>query len=139
MNQTVLVSVVGIALLAVLAPLLASTLAPVIKIPLVVFEIVLGLIAGPAILGWVPPTEFTSALADLGLAMLFFLAGNEIDFERIRGRALNRSIVGWLISLVAGVTIGILIAPTASAGVFIGVCLTSTALGTLRPMLRDAG
>ena len=45
--------------------------------------------------------------------MLFFLAGNEIDFQRIRGRALNRSIVGWLISLVAGVAIGILIAPIA--------------------------
>jgi len=71
--------------------------------------------------------------------MLFFLAGNEIDFQRIRGRALNRSIVGWLISLVAGVVIGILIAPSAAAGVFIGVALTSTALGTLMPVLRDAG
>ena len=55
--------------------------------------------------------------------MLFFLAGNEIDFERIRGRALNRSIFGWLISLVAGVAIGLLIAPTPAAGVFIGVAL----------------
>lgn len=95
MNQIVVVAVVGIALLAVLAPLLASSLAPVIKIPLVVFEIVLGLIAGPAVLGWVPPTAFTSALADFGLAMLFFLAGNEIDFEAIKGRPLARSATGW--------------------------------------------
>ena len=71
--------------------------------------------------------------------MLFFLAGNEIDFERIRGRPLKRSIVGWLISLVAGVAIGMLIAPSAAAGVFIGIALTSTALGTLMPVLRDAG
>ena len=35
--------------------------------------------------------------------------------------------------------IGILLAPTVAAGVFIGVALTSTALGTLMPMLRDAG
>ena len=63
----------------------------------------LGLLIGPSILGWVQPTEFTEKLSDFGLAMLFFLAGNEIDFQRIRGRALNRSIVGWLLSLVAGV------------------------------------
>ena len=71
--------------------------------------------------------------------MLFFLAGNEIDFERINGRPLRRSAVGWLISLVAGLAVGILLAPTVTAGVFIGVALTSTALGTLMPMLRDAG
>jgi len=123
----------------VLAPLLASLLARFIRIPLVVFEIVLGVLIGPSVLGWVEPAEFTSKLAEFGLAMLFFLAGNEIDFERIRGRGLNRSVIGWLISLAAGVVIGILIAPTAAAGVFIGVALTSTALGTLMPVLRDAG
>ena len=139
MIQTVMVSVVGIALLAVLAPLLASSVASVIKIPLVVFEIVLGLIAGPALLGWVPPTEFTSALAEFGLAMLFFLAGNEIDFEAINGRPLRRSALGWVVSLAGGIAIGLLLGSTAAAGIFIGVCLTSTALGTLMPMLRDAG
>src|ERR1700712_1338559 len=123
----------------VLAPLLASLLARFIRIPLVVFEIVLGVLIGPSILGWVQPDDFTNKLAEFGLAMLFFLAGNEINFERIRGRALNRSIVGWLISLVAGVVIGILLAPSAAAGVFIGIALTSTALGTLMPVLRDAG
>jgi Kef-type K+ transport system membrane component KefB len=105
----------------------------------VVFEIVLGLLVGPSLLGWVQPNDFTSKLAEFGLAMLFFLAGNEIDFERIRGRPLNRSIVGWLISLVAGIVVGVLIAPSPAAGIFIGIALTSTALGTLMPVLRDAG
>ena len=123
----------------VLAPLLASLLGRFIRIPLVVFEIVLGVLIGPSVLGWMQPTEFTSQLAEFGLAMLFFLAGNEIDFERIRGRGLNRSIIGWLISLILGLVIGILIAPSAAAGIFIGVALTSTALGTLMPVLRDAG
>ena len=132
-------ALLAIPLVAVLAPLLSSLLGRFVKIPLVVFEIVLGLLIGPSILGWVQPTEFTEKLSDFGLAMLFFLAGNEIDFERIRGRALNRSIVGWLISLVAGVAVGLLIAPTPGAGVFVGIALTSTALGTLMPVLRDAG
>ena len=132
-------SLVLIPLIAALAPLLSAGLVPVVRIPIVVFEIVLGVLLGPSILGWVQPTEFVSSLAQFGLAMLFFLAGNEIDFERIRGRPLNRSVLGWLISLVAGVLTGVLLAPSVGAGVFIGVALTSTALGTLMPVLRDAG
>lgn len=139
MDTVSLAALIGIPAAAALAPLLSSAIGRFIRIPLVVFEIVLGLLIGPAILGWVEPTEFTEKLSDFGLAMLFFLAGNEIDFARIRGRALNRSIIGWLISLVAGVAIGLLISPTPAAGVFVGVALTSTALGTLMPVLRDAG
>jgi Kef-type K+ transport system membrane component KefB len=139
MDTISLASLIGIPAAAALAPLLSSAIGRYIRIPLVVFEIVLGLLIGPSILGWVQPTEFTEKLSDFGLAMLFFLAGNEIDFQRIRGRALNRSIVGWLISLVAGLAVGLLIAPTPGAGVFVGIALTSTALGTLMPVLRDAG
>jgi Kef-type K+ transport system membrane component KefB len=126
-------------LLAAAAPLLASAIGRVAKIPLVVFEIVLGLIVGPSVLGWVPHSQFVDALANFGLAFLFFMAGNEIDFSSIKGRPLSRAGLGWLISLAAGVLIGILLAPTIAAGVFIGVALTSTALGTLMPVLRDAG
>lgn len=139
MNVEVTASVFAIAFLAVLAPLLSSSMSRLIKVPLVVFEIVLGLLFGPAILDWVQPSDFTSALADFGLAMLFFLAGSEIDFDRIRGRPLKKSALGWAISLLFGIAIGILLAPSVAAGVFIGVALTSTALGTLMPMLRDAG
>ena len=139
MEVVTISTLIALPAVAVLAPLLAAGLARFIRIPLVVFEIVLGVLVGPSLLGWVQPNDFTSKLAEFGLAMLFFLAGNEIDFERIRGRSLNRSIVGWLISMVAGVVIGILIAPSPAAGVFIGIALTSTALGTLMPVLRDAG
>lgn len=111
----------------------------VAKIPLVVFEIVLGLVVGPAVLGWVPATDALQSVANFGLAFLFFMAGNEIDFAAIKGRPLRRASLGWLISLVAGVVLGVLLAPDAIAGVYIGIALCSTALGTLMPMLRDAG
>ena len=75
--------------------------------------------------------------------MLFFLAGSEIDIDRIRGRVLNRSILGWLVALAAGlavrICVGALLGYGAIAGVFIGIALTSTALGTIMPMLRDTG
>lgn len=124
---------------AVLAPVLSAALARFVRIPLVVFEILLGILIGPAVLGWVVPGEFISRMADVGLAMLFFLAGSEIDFRRIRGRSLNRSIGGWLIALCVGVLAGMVIDPSLAGGTFIGIALTSTALGTLMPILRDAG
>ena len=125
------------------APLLASWLGRAVRVPLVVFEIILGIVLGPAVLGWVAPDEIVSALANFGLAMLFFLAGSEIDIDRIRGRVLNRSIVGWLLALAAAlavvVGVAIMLGHGAPTGVYIGIALTSTALGTLMPVLRDAG
>ena len=124
---------------AVAAVLLANGLARVVKIPLVVFEIVLGLVMGPALLGWAEIEPFVSTLADLGLVTLFFLAGNEIDFSAIRGRPLRRAGMGWVLSIAVGMVIGIVLAGDATSGVYIGVALASTALGTIMPVLRDAG
>ena len=87
--------------IAVAAPLLVRAFGRVVAIPLVVFEILLGLLLGPAVLGWIVPDDFLSFLAEFGLAMLFFLAGNEIDFAAIRGRPMTRAAIGWIISLAA--------------------------------------
>ncbi|MFF1879147.1 cation:proton antiporter [Leifsonia sp. NPDC058230] len=132
-------TIVLIPLIAVAASLLATLVGRVAKIPLVVFEIVLGLLVGPSVLGWIPKTDALDFLANFGLAFLFFMAGNEIDFAAIKGRPLRRASLGWVVSLVVGVGLGILLAPDVIAGVYVGIALTSTALGTLMPVLRDAG
>lgn len=125
--------------IAVAAPLFVRALGRWVSIPLVVFEIVLGLLLGPAVLGWIVPDDFVSFLSEFGLAMLFFLAGHEIDFRTIRGRPLGRAAIGWIISLSAGIGIAALLSPHLSAAAFVGIALTSTALGTIMPALRDAG
>jgi Kef-type K+ transport system membrane component KefB len=73
--------------------------------------------------------------------MLFFFAGYEIDFERIRGRPLTLGALGWGLSLVLAFGIG---GALAAAGVvvsylFVGSAMATTAIGTLIPILRDAG
>lgn len=132
-------SLVLIAVIAAVAPLATRLLDHWVKVPIVVFEIVLGIVLGPSLLGWVQSTVFTDTLADFGLAMLFFVAGNEIDFTAIRGRPLYRASTGWVISLAAGIGAGFALVPSAEAAVIIGVALCSTALGALLPILRDAG
>ena len=138
MNHLTL-GLVLVPLIAAAAPPLAALFGRVAKVPLVVFEIFIGILIGPSLLGWVEPTEFLKVLSNLGLAMLFFMAGNEINFRAIKERRLNRAGTAWLISLGGGIVVGILLAPTPAAGVFVGIALASTALGTLLPILRDAG
>jgi Kef-type K+ transport system membrane component KefB len=125
--------------IAVIAPILSRFVSRLVPVPLVVFEILLGLMLGPAVLGWIEPGEVATALADFGLAMLFFLAGNEIDFRAIRGRPLMRAGIGWIVSLTLGIGLAALLAPHLAAAVFIGIALASTALGTIMPVLRDSG
>jgi len=127
-----------IPMVAVLAPLLARGVSNWIRVPIVVFELVLGILIGPDVLGWVTDSVFVDHLSDFGLATLFFVAGSEINFEAVSGRPLVRASLGWLTSLVVGLAIGALIAPGETA-VIIAVALSSTALGTLMPILRDAG
>lgn len=125
---------------AVLAPLLAHGAGRWARIPLVIFEIVIGILIGPDVLGWAHPDAFIDTLSELGLCMLIFLAGYEIEFAAIRGDTLRRSVWAWVVSLALG--LGVALALTGmdvSRGVVIGTALTSTALGTVLPILRDSG
>ncbi|MGW0913385.1 cation:proton antiporter [Streptomyces sp. NPDC002784] len=124
--------------IAVLAPLLAHGVGRRLPVPLVIFEIALGILVGPDVLGWAGEGEVIDVLADLGLAMLIFLAGYEIEFDKVRGTTLRRSVRAWLISLAVGLGLATLLSGF-DRGVYLGTALTSTALGTVLPMLRDAG
>ncbi|MEU4113727.1 cation:proton antiporter [Kitasatospora sp. NPDC028055] len=124
---------------AVTAPLLADRLLRWIAVPTVVFEIVLGVLIGPDVLDWAHVDDLVKALSQFGLAMLMFLAGYEIDFAKLRGGPLKRAGTAWLVSLVLALGIGALVNRDPWDGAFAGLVLTTTALGTILPILRDSG
>jgi Kef-type K+ transport system membrane component KefB len=129
-----------VALIAVVAPLIAEL--PIgLRLPIVVLEIALGTAVGPHGLGLARADGVLGFLGILGMTFLFYLAGLEIDFERLRGRPLALAGAGWLLSLVLAVcavsvldAIGFVRAP-----IMMTIALTTTAIGTLLPILRDAG
>ncbi|MFT4231470.1 MAG: cation:proton antiporter [Leucobacter sp.] len=126
-------------LVAVVAPLLAALVRRAIVVPLVVFEIALGMLIGPSGLGWVQESPMLDGLSQLGLAALFFMAGNEIDPSSLRGSPGRRALGWWGLSAVLALAAGLALGDDPAAGVIIAVALTGTALGTIMPMLRDAG
>ncbi|AYG85018.1 Na(+)/H(+)-K(+) antiporter GerN [Streptomyces hundungensis] len=126
--------------IAVLAPLLAYGVRRWIPVPLVIFEIVLGIFVGPDVLDWAHHDQVIDTLSNLGLTMLIFLAGYEIDFAAVPGDTLRRSVTAWLISLAAALGIAFALTGAQTTKSFvIGTALTSTALGTVLPILRDSG
>ena len=131
-------AVVGIA--AIAGTLAAILTGRGLLVPTVVAELLLGVVIGPQVLG-LEVSEFMSFFADLGLGMLFFFAGYEIDLRRIAGLPLRLGVVGWLLSLVIAYAIGGLLA---AAGIvvsllFTGSAMATTAIGTLIPILSDSG
>ncbi len=86
MTET-LVSLTAIAVVAVIAPIIAEGI-PRITLPVVVMEIILGILIGPQVLNLVHDDLAISSLSAMGLSFLFFLSGFELDFEKIRGRPL---------------------------------------------------
>jgi Kef-type K+ transport system membrane component KefB len=130
----------AIVCVAAFAPLVAD-LTPRLRIPVVVLEIVLGIVIGPQVLGLADSNTIVDFISKVGLAFLFFLAGMEIDFKRIRGEPIRLAAFGWSISVVLGLAIGSLLQldELVVSGLLVGLCLTTTALGTLLPIIRDAG
>jgi Kef-type K+ transport system membrane component KefB len=128
---------VAVALVAALAPLVVALL-PGPRIPQVVIFLVGGVLIGPHVLG-LAETSNIQLLANIGLGFLFLLAGYELDPLLLRQRPGELAIIGWVISTViaVGVTAGLAAAGYIKDYIPVGLALTTTALGTLLPILRD--
>jgi Kef-type K+ transport system membrane component KefB len=122
------------------APLLLGFF-PAVRLPSVVLEIIAGIVVGPALLGWVSVDEPVRVFSTVGLAYLLFLAGLEVDFERLRGRVLRVSLVAFVVSLAIAIVVGLLLKAGgfASQPLFVAIVLSATSLGVLVPVLKDVG
>jgi Kef-type K+ transport system membrane component KefB len=134
---TNLLIVVAVGLLAPLA----LGFFPRFRLPAIVLEIVLGIVIGPSGLGWVTPDLPVSILALVGLAFLLFLSGLEIDLQRLRGRVLNLTALGFVVSFVIALVVGLGLQAGGfvKSPLFVAIVLVATSLGVIVPVLKDSG
>ncbi|HEX5878268.1 MAG TPA: cation:proton antiporter [Actinomycetota bacterium] len=125
------------AVVAAIAPVLVAWL-PGPRIPQVVVLLAGGVLVGPQVLGWADRPAI-DLLANVGLGFLFLLAGYELDLALFRVRPGRLAMVAWLVTVaLAAATVGLLeAAGLVRAFVPVALGLTTTALGTLLPILRD--
>jgi Kef-type K+ transport system membrane component KefB len=136
-----LVSLTVIAVVAFAAPFVAS-LIPGRPIPETVFLVFAGTLLGPNGVGLVhPSTEPMQLLSQLGLAFLFLMAGYEIEPRQIRGPMGRHASLCWLVSLGLAFALAHALPlreTTTDVGLLaFAIAMTTTAYGTLAPILRD--
>ena len=126
-------------MVAFLVPLLLG-FSPARRLPPVVLEIAAGIVIGPSVLGWVRVDLPISILSVLGLAFLLFLAGLEVELERLRGRLLVFVGSAFLLSLGLALLVGfgLSLAGQVVSPLLIAIILVATALGIVVPLLKDA-
>ncbi|HXZ69237.1 MAG TPA: cation:proton antiporter [Streptosporangiaceae bacterium] len=130
-------SLLVVTLVAALTPMIVAAL-PGPGIPQVVILILAGVLIGPQGLGLAETTGI-QLLANVGLGFLFLLAGYELDPRLLRAHAGRLAIIGWVISAVIAVGAVAVLGSLGFLRAFvpIGLALTTTALGTLLPILHD--
>src|SRR3954452_9302541 len=131
-------------LLLVMAVAFAAPLSlglfPRLQLPSVVLEIVAGIVIGPSLLGWTEVDQAVQVVALIGLAFVLFLAGLEIEFEKLRGPLLRLTAAGFALSFAIAVAVSLAL----SAGglvdtpLLVAIILCATSLGVLVPVLKDA-
>src|SRR5947209_20563254 len=132
-------SVAVIAAIALIAPLAVSFAG--LRLPAIVVEILLGIVVGPQVLGWASNDEPVQVLSLIGLAFLLLLAGLEIDFDRLRGRLLRLTGLGYAVSfgLALVVGYGLRAGDLVRSPLLVAIILSATGLGIILPILKDAG
>jgi Kef-type K+ transport system membrane component KefB len=114
---------------------------PGLRLPSVVLEIVAGIVVGPAVLALVETDQAIEGIALIGLAFVLFLAGLEIDFDRLQGSVLRLTAAGFAASfaIAIGVALGLQAAGLVDTPLLVAIILCATSLGVLVPVLKDAG
>ncbi len=129
-----------IVLIAAVVPLIVSAV-PRRRVPEVVLLLVLGTLVGPEVLDLAQTNSAVLLISNVGLGFLFFVAGFELDLSVLRGRDGAAAAAAWLLSIAASLVVVGILAASGFVHAFlpVAIALTTTALGMLLPILRDAG
>jgi Kef-type K+ transport system membrane component KefB len=135
--QQGLIDLAIVGLIAALTPIVAGLLSR-LRVPQVVILIVGGILVGPQVLGWANPDSI-ELISNVGLGFLFLLAGYELELGLFRERAGRLALTSWLVTAAIAIAVTGALAATGFVRAFVPIAigLTTTALGTLLPILRD--
>jgi Kef-type K+ transport system membrane component KefB len=134
-----LASAALLSLLAFASPLIVRLIR--LPVPDIVVQILLGIIVGPQVLGWARIDGPVHVLSLIGLSFLLFLAGLELDFDRLRGRMLRTAAAAYVLSFALALAVGgiLSVAGLVKSPLLIAVILAATSVGIVIPILSDSG
>ena len=140
--SAVFVSLLCIVAVSFAAPLISWSV-PRRLLPETVLLIAGGVLIGPSGLGIAHEGQDIAFLKELGVAFLFLMAGYEIDVNELRGSGGRHAMTAWAGSLglafASVAVVGVSGGAFSANGIAIAIAMTSTAIGTILPILRERG
>ena len=121
--------------------LVAVTLRP-LGLPTIMGELIVGVLLGPAVFGWIQPNEFIQLLAEIGIFFLMFHAGVEtqpLEFFQALKKSLGVAVVGAIVPFSASFGLALLFGMDLVGATFIGLTMTATAVVITLKSLKDLG
>lgn len=136
-DSTPLVSFAWIMAVALLGPLISYATGK--RIPAVVILIAFGVVIGPNVLDLASEEGGVHLIKEIGLGLLFLLAGYEIEPETVKGREGRFALTTWLICMTASFfgAWAVLNFDKPTTAVVLAIAFTSTAVGTLLPIMKE--
>jgi CPA2 family monovalent cation:H+ antiporter-2 len=107
-------------------------------IPVIVAEILFGIIIGKSLFNLVPDDPTIDFFSTFGLVYLMFLAGLETELGKMRWKDIRKALAIGLVSVAVPFAAGYFIAPWVGVHpLLLGTILCTTSLGLILPMLRE--
>ncbi|TXR59728.1 sodium:proton antiporter [Bacillus sp. AY18-3] len=128
--------------LILLSTKLAGDLSVRLGQPSVLGKLIVGIVIGPAILGWIENSELLTQLSNVGVILLMFMAGLETDLEELnanRNSSLAVALGGIILPFVGGYVSGLVMGMEQGNAVFLGLLLCATSVSISVQTLRDLG
>ncbi|HFJ9440122.1 TPA: cation:proton antiporter [Bacillus albus] len=110
--------------------------------PSVLGKLIVGIVIGPAVLGWIENSELLTQLSNVGVILLMFMAGLETDLEELnanRNSSLAVALGGIVLPFVGGYVSGLVMGMEQGNAVFLGLLLCATSVSISVQTLRDLG
>lgn len=126
----------------VLSTKLAGDLSVRIGQPAVLGKLLIGILLGPAVLGWIYPSAFVEIFSQIGVLLLMFMAGLETDVEELnrnRNASLAVAFGGIILPFLGGYLMGIAIGLDQPQAIFLGLLLCATSVSITVQSLKELG
>jgi len=108
--------------------------------PSVLGKLIVGVILGPALLGWVQPTDFIHHMSEIGVLLLMFIAGLETDLEQLKKNwkaAFAVAVGGVILPFIGGYGSAIAFGMTQAHALFFGLLFCATSVSISVQTLKD--
>ena len=113
-----------------------------LRFPVVIGQLLVGIVIGPSLLGWVHPSQTLDIFSTIGAVLLLFIAGLETDMKQMRavgGAAFTAASLGVIVSFVAGAAFTLLVGYPLAVSLFFGALLTATSVSISAGALKGMG